>query len=87
MVATIIRLPEEEHKLYKEYAFKNGMSLAEFFRLAAREVASIKPKKEKYSVFDLGTKIVFRGRGAPKDGSVNHDKYLYEFEDKKRFKK
>lgn len=86
MVATIIRLPEEEHELYREYAFKNGMSLAEFFRLAAREITHIKPKKESSSFFDLGTKIVFKGK-SPKDGSVNHDKYYYEFEDKKRFKR
>lgn len=81
MVATIIRLPEEEHDLYKKYAYKNGISLAEFFRLAAREVASGKTTKSKHSFFDLGTKLVFRG--GPKDGSINHDKYLYEFEDKK----
>lgn len=84
MVATIIRLPEEEHELYKDYAYKNGISLAEFFRLAARKITSAKSKKSKYSIFDLGTKVIFKGRGAPKDGSVNHDKYYYEFEDKKR---
>jgi len=84
MVATLIRIPEEEHEFYKEYAYKNGISLSEFFRLAAREVVTIKPKKKEYSIFDLGTKVIFRGRGGPRDGSINHDKYYYEFEDKKR---
>lgn len=85
MVATIIRLPEEEHELYKEYAYRNGISVSEFFRLAARKVVTVKPKKSKHSFFDLGTKLVFKG--GPRDGSVNHDKYIHEFEDKKRFKK
>lgn len=84
MVATIIRIPEEEHELYKEYAYKNGISLSEFFRLAARQVTKVKTPKKKYSIFDLGTKIVYRGKDGPRDGSVNHDKYYYDFEDKKR---
>ena len=71
MIATIIRLPQEDHEFYKEFAYKNGMSLAEFFRLAAREITSIKIKKKKYSFFDLGTKVVFKG--GPKSGSLNHD--------------
>ncbi len=85
MVATIIRLPEEEHELYKEYAYKNGMSLNEFFRFSAREIAGKKAIKSKHSFFDIGTKVVFKG--GPKDGSINHDKYLYEFEDKKMHSK
>jgi hypothetical protein len=84
MVATLIRIPEEEHEFYKEYAAKSGISLSEFFRLAAREVVTIKPKKKEYSFFDLGTKVVFRGKGGPTDGSINHDRDIYEFEDKKR---
>ena len=81
MVATLIRIPEEEHEFYKEYAYKNGISLSEFFRLAAREVVPIRSKKKEHSFFDLGTKLVFKS--GPKDGSINHDKYLYEFEDRK----
>jgi len=84
MVATLIRIPEEEHEFYKEYAYKSGISLSEFFRMAAREVVPMKPKKKEYSFFDLGTKVVYKGKNGPIDGSVNHDKYLYEFEDKKR---
>lgn len=86
MVATIIRLPEEEHELYKEYAYKNGMSLNEFFRFSAREVTGRKATKSKHSFFDLGTKVLYKGREST-DGSINHDRDLYEFEDKKRFKK
>jgi len=49
---------------------------------SARKVAKVKVKKsKKYSIFDLGTKIVFKG--GPKDGAVNHDKYYYEFEERK----
>jgi hypothetical protein len=86
MVATIIRLPEEELELYKEYAYRNGISVAEFFRVSARKVVSVKPKKSKHSFFDLGTKVVFKGN-SPKDGSTNHDKYYYEFEDRKMHSK
>ena len=83
MITTLIRLPEEEYKLYKELSRERGESLAEYFRKAARKDAGISKKTvKKYSVWDLGTKIVFKG--GPKDGSVNHDKYYYEFEDKKR---
>jgi hypothetical protein len=83
MVATLIRIPEDEYKLYKELAREKGESLAEFFRKAVRKSSGIKPKKKsKHSIWDLGTKVVFKGK-APKDGSINHDKPLYEFEEKK----
>lgn len=83
MITTVIRLPEEDHKLYKELARENNESLAEFFRKAARNEARVNREKiTSYSIFDLGTKIV--SRVGPKDGSVNHDKYYYEYENKKR---
>lgn len=82
MIATILRLPEEEHAFYKDYAYKNGMSLNEFLSMAAKTVSGLVPKKKKYSIFDLGTKVVFDS--GPKDGSINHDKYYYEFEESKR---
>lgn len=75
MIATVIRLPEEEHAFYKEFAFKNGFSLASFFRSAAKLFVKPKVKKGKFSIFDLGTKITVKG--GPRDGSINHDKYLY----------
>lgn len=82
MVTTIIRLPKEEHELYKEIARARGVSLAEYFRKAARKEAKIPTKKKSsYSIWNLGTKVVFKG--GPKDGSVNTDKYLYEFEEAK----
>lgn len=83
MVSTLIRIPDDEYELYKELARNRGESLAEYFRKAARKAAGLtKKSKKKYSIWDLGTKIVFKG--GPKDGSVNHDKYYYEFEEKKR---
>lgn len=85
MVTTLIRLPEEEYELYKEIAREKGESLAEFFRTAARKRVGIKKKAKTYSFWDLGTKIV--STGGPKDGSINHDKYYYEFEEKKRKRK
>jgi hypothetical protein len=82
MVATLIRLPENEYTLYKELARERGVSLAEYFRTAARKAAGKKGKTpQKYSIFDLGTKVVYRG--GPRDGSVNHDKYYYEYEERK----
>lgn len=83
MITTLIRIPKEEYELYKEIAREKGISLAEFIRKSARKEARIKTKKsKKYSIFDLGTKVV--SRGGPRDGSVNTDKYYYEFEAKKR---
>ncbi|MBI4067279.1 hypothetical protein HY407_02755 [Candidatus Gottesmanbacteria bacterium] len=76
----MIRIPDDEYKLYKELAAEKGESLAEFFRKAARKRAGI--RKKKYSIWDLGTKII--AKGGPRDGSVNADKYYYEYEDKKR---
>lgn len=82
MVTTVIRIPEDEYALYKELARERGVSLAEYFRAAARKAAGKKEKKsKKYSIFDLGTKVVYRG--GPRDGSVNHDKYYYEYEEQK----
>ncbi|MBU0569293.1 hypothetical protein KKB40_00740 [Patescibacteria group bacterium] len=82
MIPTLIRIPEEEHKLYKELASGMGISLAEYIRIAVRKKAKVVPKKKmKHSIFDLGTKIVFSG--GPGDGSLNHDKHIYEFEEKK----
>ena len=82
MITTVIRIPKEEYELYKEIAREKGISLAEFLRKSARKEAKIKTKRsKKYSIFDLGTKVV--AKGGPRDGSVNHDKYLYEFEEAK----
>ena len=82
MKPILIRIPEEEYDLYKELAREKGISVAEFLRKSARKVAKVRTKKsKKYSIFDLGTKIV--SRGGPRDGSVNTDKYYYEFEEAK----
>ena len=82
MVATLIRIPDDEYEVYKELARERGESLAEWFRKLARKGAGIeRPLKKKYSIWDLGTKIVFKG--GLRDASVNHDKYYYEFEEAK----
>jgi hypothetical protein len=87
MVPFIIRIPENEYELYKELARARGESLAEYFRKAARKTAKLKERNtRKYSIWDLGTKVILKGR-IPKDSSVNFDKYLYEAEEKKLRKK
>lgn len=81
MTPILIRVPDDKYELYKELAREEGLSLAGFFRDAAdKKIVANRPKK-KYSIFDLGTTVIFKG--GPKDGSVNHDKYLYEFEERK----
>jgi len=75
-VPVLIRIPEEEYLLYKKMAAGEGVSLAGFFRDAASKKIGVKKAKKKYSIFDLGTKVVLKG--GPKDASVNFDKYLYE---------
>ena len=86
MTSTLIRIPDDEYELYKELARTRGESLAEYFRKAARKAAGLTKKaKKKYSIWDLGTKVVFKG--GPKDGSVNFDKYLYEAEEAKKKRK
>jgi len=83
MVTTLIRIPENEYALYKELARERGISLAEYFRAAARKDAKIiKKRLSRYSFWNIGS-IVKSNRG-PRDGSVNHDKYYYEYEDRKR---
>ncbi len=82
MIPTLIRLPEEEYLLYKELARERGESLAEFFRMAARKDRTVvKRKSPKYSFWNIGTTVI--AKGGPKDGSVNHDKFYYEFEEAK----
>lgn len=77
MVTTVIRIPEDEYRLYKELARERGESLAEYFRKAARITAGLtKKKSNKYSFWNIGTTVV--AKGGPKDGSINTDKYLYE---------
>ncbi|MEK7525266.1 MAG: hypothetical protein AAB548_02745 [Patescibacteria group bacterium] len=77
---TVIRLPEEELEIYRILAAERGLSLAEYFRIAARKEAGLakKIKTSKFGLKDLGTKIVFRG--GPRRGSVDHDRYYYERE-------
>lgn len=84
MKTTLIRFPDDEYELYKEIAREKGWSLAELMRDSMRKKNVIKLKKnakKKYSIWDLGTKIVFKG--GPRDASVNADKYYYEFEEAK----
>lgn len=83
MVATLIRIPDDEYRLYKEIARERDISLAEFFRKAARKsIGREKKASGKYSFWNLGTKFVIEK--GPKDGSIKHDKYYYMYEDKKR---
>lgn len=82
MVATLIRIPDEEYRLYKEIARERGISLAEYFRsIARKDTKKVKKVKTKYSFWNIGTTIV--SKVGPRDGSINHDKYLYEFEEAK----
>lgn len=79
----LIRVPEEDYPYYKEYADSKDWSMAELFRESAKKEIGLKKKKakKKYSIWDLGTKLVFNS--GLKDASVNTDKYYYEFEEKK----
>ena len=82
MIATLIRLPEDEYLLYKELARERGESLAEFFRSAARKDPAVAKKTSlKYSFWNIGTKFIIKD--GPKDGSINVDRDLYEVEEAK----
>lgn len=82
MIPLLIRLPDEDYRLYKELARERGISMAEYFRVKAKpDVVKKKKKFPQYSILDLGTKVV--ATGGPRDGSVNHDKYYYEFKEAK----
>lgn len=88
LVATNIRLPEEDLALYKEIAMAEKKSLSEYVRQALSETTrnkmygmGKKPKKKK----------IFAWKDAPIwnvnkykayasgiiDGSIRHDKYIY----------
>lgn len=81
MITTVIRLPEEEYTLYKELAREQNISVAEYFRQAARKKAKRPVKEKNYSIWDLGIKI--KTKGGPVDGALHHDRYYYEAEEAK----
>jgi hypothetical protein len=81
MIATIIRLPKEDYEYYKEYARSKGWSTAELFRKAATKMVKRGKVDKKISIWDLGTKWVIKN--GPTDGSINHDRDIYEFEENK----
>ena len=79
MVATLIRIPDEHYRLYKEIAFDKGISLSEFIRKALEEKMKLVIKTR--TIMDVGTKFIINN--GPKDGSTNHDAYYYKSEAKK----
>ena len=81
MITTLIRLPQAEYSLYKELAREQNISVAEYFRRAARHKAKKPAGKKRYSVWDLGTKV--KAKSGLKDGALHHDRYYYEAEEEK----
>ena len=88
LVATNIRLPEEDLALYKEIAMAEKKSFSEYVRQSLGETTknkvygiSKKPKKKKSSVWkDAPIWNISKYRpysSGIKDGSVHHDKYIY----------
>ncbi len=81
MITTVIRLPEEEYRLYKELAREQDISVAEYFRRAARKKAKKPTGKKKYSIWDLGTNVT--AKSGPSDSTLHSDHYYYEVEEEK----
>lgn len=76
LVPTVIRLPKEDLKKYKEIAAEEGVSFSELVRDSLGVVApSSKKRKKKLGFWDIGKIAV---KGGPRDGSINHDKYIYK---------
>lgn len=80
LIATNIRLPKKDLLLYRAVALEEGVSFSEYIRrLLKRTVMSVslpkaKRMSKKRSLWDVGRYAVKIGI---KDGSVNHDKYIY----------
>lgn len=80
LTPTIVRLPKEDLERYKRVATKSGTSFSALVREALDEsfpqiVAPKQKKRKKMSFFDIGKIAVKAG---VRDGSVNHDKYIYK---------
>lgn len=76
MIRTQIYLPELTYDQIKEYAHEERKSMAETIReLINLSLAKIKPRKKKKHFWELLAELKADG---PKDGSINHDKYIYD---------
>lgn len=79
-VTTNIRLPKEDLISYRELALSMGKSFSALVReLLAKythpaSVLPITKRKKQFSFWEIDKIAV---KGGPKDGSVNHDKYIY----------
>jgi len=79
MHRTHICLPEETYQALKTIASLEQTTIASKLRQFAQEgvtKAITKPRKGKKHYLELLAKLKFKG--GPKDGSINHDKYLYD---------
>lgn len=77
-VTTNIRLPKDDLMNYREIALSMGKSFSEFVREVLAKFAhpvTIAETKKKYPSFWEIDKIAVKG--GPKDGALNHDKYIY----------
>jgi len=76
MIRTQISLPESTYEELKSLAQEESKSIAAKIReVLGQRLKTDKPKKKKRHFLELLSELKFKG--GPKDGSVNHDKYLY----------
>lgn len=79
-IITNIRLPREDLMAYRQVALSMGKSFSELVRevlakfVHPAEVTAGKAGKKYPSFWEIEKVAV---RGGPKDGSANHDRYIY----------
>jgi hypothetical protein len=78
MKRTTIMLPSELHERAVRYAARHRQSMGKVIREALDEhLLEADEKRDRDPFFADG--FVFKGK-APRDGALNHDKYLYDDE-------
>lgn len=76
MIRTQIYLPESTYEELKSLAKEESKSMAAKIReVLNQKLKKHKPKKKKKHFLELLSGLKFKG--GHKDGSINHDKYLY----------
>lgn len=78
MKRTTVMLPSELHERAVRYAARHRKSMGKVIREALEQRLPAGAGKRERDPF-FADEVVFKGKG-PRDGALNHDKYLYDDE-------